>query len=196
MGRSHLVFALVVSLGAAAATGCHAGPGAAAVHRDAGPPAPPPPPFDVTDDRLDLVALQAVVDGHAEALKPTDGPIPVPADATLRLQTWQRLTDVRLRLATEDDHLVPFDLETGPVVSRHRGATTEPGGTWFKVTPKAPLAAGKTYRLELEGERGPRITDADGHRYQDLSLQLEATAPARSAPAGAPDAGHDPAHGG
>ncbi len=195
MGRSHLVFALVVALGAASAAGCHAGPGTAAVRRDAGPQAPPPPPFDVTDDRLDLVALEAVVDGQVEALKPGDGPIPVPADATLRLQTWQRLTDVRLRLATSHDHLVPFDLETGPVVSRHRGPTTEPGGTWFKVTPRPPLEPGKTYRLELEGERAPHITDAEGRHYQDLTLQLEATAPAPDAPDAA-DAGPAAPHGG
>lgn len=169
--------------------GCHRPASRATVH--AAPKGPPPPPFDVLDDHLDIVAIQAVTPAGATRLAIHDDAVRLPVGAALRLELWQRLADGRVRLVTPDDRLVPFRLETGPVASRG-GGRPEPGGTWFRLTPMRPLEPDHDYQLRIEGERNDQPTDDSGKAFRDLALTIHVVAAAGPDGGTGPDAGAAP----
>lgn len=180
MSRAASRLALLLIL-TAAAPACRSGTSTSGPEEPAEPKGPPPPPFDVTDARLDVSRLTADSDGRTVALDPKAATIEVPAGWALALTTWQRLTDFRVRLVDDRDHLVPYHLESGPVAVRSE-ARPEPGGTWVRVVPDPALEVGDTYLLEIEGEQSDSVHDQAGRTYEDLVLTLQAVEPPPEAP--------------
>ncbi|MDF1563476.1 MAG: hypothetical protein P1V51_10540 [Deltaproteobacteria bacterium] len=191
--------------GSTAATG--AGSQAQAIQPvvDAGPPAPPPLPFEIEDDRLDVVAAWAVLpaergsvdggSGDAGAEAPTAGPIleelpretrpwSVPLDGALRIELWQRLIDFRVRLLDSQGRSLGSEVLVGEVPTRQRGGEAEPGGTWIEVRPRGGFPPATPCRVVFDGESGPYVLDLKGKAFQDLTLDVVGDSPPAELEAG------------
>lgn len=123
---------------------------------------------------LPLLTAEAVLpDGSARALS-REGVTAIDPSARFRLEVAARLLEARLSLLDAQDAMVASD-----------GTTEASASTRFALTPAAPLRAGSSYTLRLDGAGGRLLRAEDGRSFEPVSLSLrtsgETPAPPRKA---------------
>jgi hypothetical protein len=127
-----------------------------------------------TPAALPLLSAEAVLpDGSARPLS-RDSVTAIDPSARFRLEVAARLPEARLSLLDAQDAMVPCD-----------GTTEASASTRFALTPAAPLRAGSSYTLRLDGAGGRLVRAEDGRSFEPVSLALrtsgETPAPPRKA---------------